>query len=116
MASGEDQTVYKSIAIWNPWTGLWKPDKLHMVLLHVEAGEAWKLQPGELESFSRGSLEASKRGVWRLRFPKGSVGNRGVGNLRLIGLVGLGPASRVFTFHLLDSLLTATTKIPICPI
>jgi len=32
-----------------------------------------------------------------------------------IGLVGLGPASRVFTF-LLDSLLTATTKIPICPI
>jgi len=26
------------------------------------------------------------------------------GNLRLIGLVGLGPASRVFTFHLLDSL------------
>jgi hypothetical protein len=30
-----------------------------------------------------------------------SVGNRGVGNLRLIGLVGLGPASRVFTFHLL---------------
>jgi len=34
-----------------------------------------------------------------------------------IRLVGLGPAtsSRVFTF-LLDSLLTATTKIPICPI
>jgi hypothetical protein len=32
-----------------------------------------------------------------------------------IGLVGLGPASRVFTFHLLDSLLTATTKISICP-
>ncbi len=28
-----------------------------------------------------------------------------------IGLVGLGPASRVFTFHLLDSLLTTTTKI-----
>ena len=24
------------------------------------------------------------------------VGNRGVGNIRLIGLVGLGPASRVF--------------------
>ncbi len=43
-----------------------------------------------------------------------SVGNRGVGNLRLIGLVELGPASRVFTFHLLDSLLTATTKISIC--
>jgi hypothetical protein len=43
------------------------------------------------------------------------VGNRGVGNLRFIGLVGLGPASRVFTFHLLDSLLTATTKISICP-
>jgi hypothetical protein len=42
------------------------------------------------------------------------VGNRGVGNLRfigLVGLVGLGPASRAFTFHLLDSLLTATTKI-----
>jgi hypothetical protein len=33
-----------------------------------------------------------------------------------IGLIGLGPASRVFTFHLLDSLLTTTTKIPICPI
>jgi hypothetical protein len=32
-----------------------------------------------------------------------------------IGLVGLGPASRVFTFHLLDNLLTATTKISICP-
>jgi hypothetical protein len=31
-----------------------------------------------------------------------------------IGLVGLGPASRVFTFHLLDSLLTTITKIPIC--
>jgi len=44
-----------------------------------------------------------------------SVGNRGVGNLRLIGLVGLGPASRVFTFHLLDSLLTATTRMSICP-
>ncbi len=43
------------------------------------------------------------------------VGNRGVGNLRLIGLVGLGPASRVFTFHLLDSLLTATTNISMCP-
>ncbi len=43
------------------------------------------------------------------------VGNRGVGNLRLIGLVGLGPASRVFTFHLLDSLRTTTTKISICP-
>ena len=33
------------------------------------------------------------------------VGNRGVGNLRLIGLVGLGPASRVFTCSLLDRLL-----------
>ena len=31
-----------------------------------------------------------------------------------IRLVGLGPASRVFTFHLLDSLLTETTKISIC--
>ncbi len=30
-----------------------------------------------------------------------NVGNRGVGNLRLIGLVGLGPASRVFTCSLL---------------
>ena len=37
------------------------------------------------------------------------VGNRGVGNLRLIGLVGLGPASRVFTCSLLDRLLTAST-------
>ncbi len=26
-----------------------------------------------------------------------------------IGLVGLGPASRVFTFHLLDGVLTTTT-------
>jgi len=32
-----------------------------------------------------------------------------------IGLVGLGPASSVFTFHLLDSLLTTTTNISICP-
>jgi hypothetical protein len=46
-----------------------------------------------------------------------AVGNRGVGNLRLIGLVvlGLGPASRVFIFHLLDSLLTATTNILYAP-
>ncbi len=44
------------------------------------------------------------------------VGNKGVGNLRLIGLVGLGPATRVSTFHLIDSLLTATTNISICPI
>jgi hypothetical protein len=112
IASGEEQTVYKSIATW---TGLWKPDQLHMVLLRVGAGGAWKLQPEELGSFRKGSLEASKRGVWRLRFPKGSVGNRGVSNLRLIGLVGLGPASRVFTFHLLDSLLTATAKMSISP-
>jgi len=32
-----------------------------------------------------------------------------------IGLVGLRPASRVFSFHLLDSLLTTTTKMSICP-
>ncbi len=32
-----------------------------------------------------------------------------------IGLVGLGPASRVFTFHLLDSPLTTTTNMSICP-
>jgi hypothetical protein len=44
-----------------------------------------------------------------------NVGNRGVGNLHLIGLVGLGPASRVFTCSLLDRLLTATTSISICP-
>ena len=50
-----------------------------------------------------------------IRFLIDCVGNRGVGNLRLTGLVGLGPASRVFTFHLLDSLLTATTNISICP-
>ncbi len=31
-----------------------------------------------------------------------------------IGLIGLGPASRVFTCSLLDRLLTATTKISIC--
>jgi len=33
-----------------------------------------------------------------------------------IGLIGLGPASRVFTCSLLDRLLTATTYIPKCPI
>jgi len=71
-----------------------------MLLLHVRSRGARKLQPGE--------LGGSDFGPWRLRFPRGSVGNRGVGNLRLIGLVGLGPASRVFTFHL-DSLLTTTT-------
>ncbi len=31
-----------------------------------------------------------------------------------IGLIGLGPASRVFTCSLLDRLLTATTNISIC--
>jgi hypothetical protein len=30
-----------------------------------------------------------------------------------IGLVGLGPASRVFTFHLLDGVLTTTTTTKI---
>ncbi len=40
-----------------------------------------------------------------------AVGNRGDGNLRLIGLIGLGPASRVFTCSLLDRLLTATVGI-----
>ncbi len=44
------------------------------------------------------------------------VGNRGVGNLRLIGLVGLGPASRVFTCSLLDRLLQLQPHIPKCPI
>jgi len=45
--------------------------------------------------------------------PAKFVGNRGDGNL---GLIGLGPASRVFTCSLLlDSLLIATTKISICP-
>ncbi len=44
--------------------------------------------------------------------PTKFVGNRGDGNL---GLIGLGPASRVFTFHLLDRLLTATTKINFGP-
>ncbi len=33
-----------------------------------------------------------------------------------IGLIGLGPASRVFTCSLLDRLPTATTYIPKCPI
>ncbi len=33
-----------------------------------------------------------------------------------IGLICLGPASRVFTCSLLDRLLTATTYIPKCPI
>jgi len=32
-----------------------------------------------------------------------------------IGLIGLGPASRVSTCSLLDRLLTATTNISICP-
>ena len=31
-----------------------------------------------------------------------NVGNRGDGNLRLMGLIGLGPASGVFTCSLLD--------------
>jgi len=39
-----------------------------------------------------------------------SVGNRGDGNLRLIGLIGLGPASRVFTCSLLDRLLSSNNK------
>ncbi len=78
-----------------------------MLLLRVGAEGAKKLQKGE--------LEGPNFGPWMLRFPRRSVGNRGVGNLRFIGLVGLGPAGRVFTFHLLDSLLTATTKISICP-
>jgi len=70
--------------------------------------------------FFRISKSANKKQICKIN-PTASpvlhiVGNRGVGNLRLIGLVGLGPASRVFTFHLLDSLRTATTKIPICPI
>jgi len=69
---GRGQTVYKSIATWNPWTGLWKSDQLHMVLLRVRAGGAWKLQPGELESFKKGSLKASKRGAWKLQ--KGEFG------------------------------------------
>jgi hypothetical protein len=42
------------------------------------------------------------------------VGNREAGNIRHIELVGLRPVSRVFAFHLLDSLLTAITKISIC--
>ncbi len=42
------------------------------------------------------------------------VGNRKAGNIRHIELVGLGPVSRVFAFHLRDSLLTATIKISIC--
>ncbi len=68
IASGEKQTVYKSIAIWNPWTGLWKSDQLQMVLLRVgtrgaSVGGAWKLQPGELERFKKGSFKASKRVV-----------------------------------------------------
>jgi len=40
-----------------------------------------------------------------------------IGNMVIfafIGLVGLGPASRVFTFHLLDNLLTTTIKMSIC--
>jgi hypothetical protein len=43
-----------------------------MVLLRVRAGGAWKLQPGELESFKKGSLKASKRGAWKLQ--KGEFG------------------------------------------
>jgi hypothetical protein len=45
-----------------------------------------------------------------------SVGNRGVGNLRLIGLVGLGPASRGFTCSLLDRLLSSFNLPTKCPI
>jgi hypothetical protein len=54
-----------------------------MVLLRVGAGGAWKLQPGELESFKKGSLEApiSKGECWNFRCDL-------VGNLRPIGLGG----------------------------
>ncbi len=45
-----------------------------MLLLRVGAERAEKLQKGE--------LEGPNFGPWRLRFPRGSVGNRGVGNLR----------------------------------
>ncbi len=44
-----------------------------MVLLRVlGAGGAWKLQPGELESFKKGSLEASAEGARKLQ--KGEFG------------------------------------------
>jgi hypothetical protein len=92
-----------------------EPDQLHMVLLRVGAGGAWKLQPGELGSFKKGSLDV------RILAHGGSDSHRGVLEIgemvisAFIGLVGLGPASRVFTFHLLDSLRTATTNISIYP-
>ena len=38
-------------------------------------------------------------GLCNVRHALFCVGNRGVGNLRLIGLVGLGPASRVLTSY-----------------
>ncbi len=41
--------------------------------------------------------------------------NRGVGNLRLIRLIGLGPASRVFTCSLLDRLLYSFNPIYYMP-
>jgi hypothetical protein len=82
----------------------------------LEASErgAWKLQKGELGSFKKGSLKV------RILVHGGSDSHGGVLEIgemvisAFIGLVGLGPASRVFTFHL-DSLLTATTNISICP-
>ena len=101
-----------------------EPDLLHIVLLHVGAGGAWKLQKGGAWKLQKGELGSFRKGSLKVRIlvHGGSDSHGGVLEIgervisAFIGLVGLGPASRVFTFHLLDSLLTATTKIPICPI
>ncbi len=63
---------------------------------------------GPLPSMLTTSL-ARRRCVRLFYLRVACVGNRGIGNLRFIGLVGLGAASRVSTFHLLDSLLKAST-------
>jgi len=67
----------------------------------------WSLQTAHFSSCAQAVLPMKFEALSHLV----PVGNKGVGNLRLIGLVGLGPATRVSTFHLLDSLLTATTDI-----
>ncbi len=82
------------------WFELWR----HSQQLHPQDTP----QP-ESSNCSMENVWAIKRWILQLRLRSRPlmfqiVGNRGVGNLRLIGLVGLGPASRVFTFHLLRNI------------
>jgi len=89
-----------------PWRGyLWQRVAC---LLVVQPGKA---RQGDTTPENEHCRQRSFNKVKTVKWPcsrhcpasneKVGVGNRGVGNLRFIGLVGLGPASRVFTFHLL---------------